>query len=88
MYKTSFGFFEGPRPSGNPIYVIWGPLGGIKGQFSGFEGLRPSRNREKMIWRKKNLRKKRFLIPNWPKMPTKWAQMGSVGGYKGPILGF
>ena len=63
--------------------------GGIKGQFWVFEGPRPSGTQNKMILSKNIFEKKAcFFTLNWPKMPTKWAQIGSIGGYKGSIFGF
>ena len=76
------------RPE-EPEPAQMGSIGGIKGQICVFEGPRPSGTQNKMIWGRKMFSEKNaFLTPNWPKMPTKWAQRGPLGGYKGSIFVF
>ena len=88
--RPVLGFLRVPDHLGTQ-YVIWGPLGSIKGQFSVFEDPRPSATQNKMILSIIFLRKTRFFDPklaqNAHKMGPNGVHWGG-GGTKGQFWVF
>ena len=64
-------------------------VGGAEGQFWVFKAPRPFGDGLKVILSKNFFfEKSRFLGPKWPKMVTKWAKNGSLGGAQRVNFGF